>query len=397
MEPSREDQLTADLRALRPAPRPEFAAELDQRAAAGFPRRSRLGMKKGAPAFLTAMRDKGPAYPKRMLLPACGVALAAIAVATAIVASNNGDRSHMDVALSPHPTKPEPQRTAKNFDGAGSYVRPSKSSASGSASSEGESGVQYATGVPVAPSTTSAQELAGRAGHNSSFIPFHRDVERSAEITLGAEPDDVANDAAKVFEAVHAHDGIVMRSSTHEGKAGEAGATFELLIPSAKLGDALAAFSQIDAVRSRHEATADITAPTVSAAELLKESRARIDSLLGQLEEAETESEREAIEVELRHERRHASRLAAQLDHLHRRADFSRVYLRIATGESDESSGGGAWGVDDALGDAGHILAVAAAVAVVSLAILGPIALIALLAWLTHRAWVRRERRRVLS
>jgi hypothetical protein len=41
MEPLRDDQLTADLRALRPAPRPEFTAELDQRAAAGFPRRSR--------------------------------------------------------------------------------------------------------------------------------------------------------------------------------------------------------------------------------------------------------------------------------------------------------------------------------------------------------------------
>ena len=35
-------QLVADLRALRPTPRPEFAAELDERAAAGFPRRSRL-------------------------------------------------------------------------------------------------------------------------------------------------------------------------------------------------------------------------------------------------------------------------------------------------------------------------------------------------------------------
>jgi len=188
-----------------------------------------------------------------------------------------------------------------------------------------------------------------------------------------------------------------MRSSTRQGKAGAAGATFELLIPSAKLPDALAAFSEIDAVRSRHEATADITAPTVSAAELLKESRARIDSLLGQLEAADLESEREAVEAELRHERRHAARLAAQLDHLHKRAEYSRVSLRIVTGEGEESTGGGAWGVDDAFHDAGHVLAVAAAVTVVALAILGPIALIALLAWLTHRAWVRRERRRVLG
>ena len=157
----------------------------------------------------------------------------------------------------------------------------------------------------------------------------------------------------------------------------------------------MAAFSGIDNVRSRHEATADITAPTVTAAELLKESRARIDSLLAQLADAETEAEREAVEAELRHERRHASRLAAQLTHLHRRANFSRVSLQILSG-IDESSGG-AWGFDEALDDAGHILAVGAAATLVALAILGPIALIALLAWLTHRAWIRRQRRRALS
>ena len=64
---------------------------------------------------------------------------------------------------------------------------------------------------------------------------------------------------------------------------------------------------------------------------------------------------------------------------------------------TNESSDGSAWGIDDAFHDAGHILAVAAAVTVVGLAILGPIALIALLAWLTHRTWVRRERRRALG
>lgn len=375
MEPPRDDQLIADLRALRPTPRPEFTAELDQQAAAGFPRRSRLPLK-GAPSLFTAIRDKRPARPKRLLLPAGGAALVAIAVATVIAvgSQSGGGTSSSELGLAqpetrlselpPHKLQPSP--TAKSAGGS-------------SAASEASS--QY---VPA-------------QGSNSSYpATRHRDVERSAEVVLGAEPDDVAGDAAKVFEAVHANDGIVMRSSTHQGKAGEAGATFDLLIPSAKLPDALAAFSAIDAVRSRHEATADITAPTVTTAELLKESRARIDGLLGQLGKAETESEREAVEAELRHERRHTSRLAAQLDHLHKRADFSRVSLRIVTGEAEESSGGG-WGIGNAFHDAGHILAVAAAVAVVALAILGPIALIALLAWLTHRAWVRRERRRVLS
>jgi hypothetical protein len=391
MESPRDDQLIADLRALRPALRPEFAAELDQRAAAGFPRRSRLPLL-SPPAFWTAMRSKEPARPKRLLLAAGGGVLAAIAVVTVLVISSEHKSTHDVIAQAVENPGPKVPAHRQNFDGAGSYVRPSKSPAGGSAGSEGESGVQYESEVPVVPSSAA----------NASLKPFSRTVhtrfvERSAEVVLGAEPEDVGSDAAKVFEAVHANDGIVMHSSTRQGKAGEAGASFDLLIPSAKLPDALAAFSAIDEVRSRHEATADITAPTVSATELLRESRARIDSLLGQLEAAELESEREAVEAELRHERRHASRLAAELDHLHKRADLSRVSLRIATGEAEESSGGGAWGIDNAFHDAGHILAVAAAVAVVGLAILGPITLIVLLAWLTHRAWIRRERRRVLS
>jgi hypothetical protein len=370
MQPNRDDQLIADLQALRPTPRPRFAAELDERAAASFPRRSRLP------------RLSLPSLPvKRLLIPAGGVAVIVVAVVTALSVggseSRESDSSASSGLLSQINTLPG--HTAPDAGAA--------SEGAGEAATEGES-----AGASVeAPVPTVASKLPKAA------VPFHhRAVERSAEITLAADPKDVADDAGKVFEAVHAHNGTVMRSSTQEGAPGDAGASFDLLIPSAKLGDAMAAFSEIDHVRSRHEATADITAPTVTSAELLKESRARIDSLLGQLEAAESEEEREAIEAELRHERRHASRLAAQLNHLHKRADFSRVSLRIETG-SRESSGGGAWGIDDALHDAGHVLTVVAAVTLIALAILGPIALIALLAWHTHRAWVRRERRRVLS
>jgi hypothetical protein len=371
MEPLRDDQLIADLRALRPTPRPPFAAELDERAAAGFPRRSRLR----PPSFarLRAVR------PRQVLIPAGGVAVAAIAIATAVLVSN-GHEKHLNAHFAARP---------------GGESAPLSKRAGGV---EFEAEVEMspnAASAPAAGSSASTGSAETLSGFNASLR--HRAVERSAEIILGAAPEDVAGDAARVFAAVHANDGIVMRSSTREARVGEASASFELLIPSAKLGNALAAFSAIDEVRSRHDATADITHATVSAAELLRESRARVDSLLSQLEGAETESEREAIEAELRHERRHASRLAAQIDQLHRRAEFSRVYLRIESGDPGESSGGGSWGIDDAFHDAGHILAVAAAVAVIGLAILGPIALVAFLAWLTHRAWVRRERRRALG
>ena len=394
METPRDEQLAGDLRALRSTPRPEFAAELDERAAAGFPGRSRLPR-------LSFGNLQGLSV-RRLLIPAGGVAVIAVAIATAFIASNESEQSSPRALFSQEASKPSPEPLRpQNFDGAGrsgaSADAPSAASAAG--------GSTGAAPEEVAPAAEGLSASAGGAA-NSTLEPFSREVptqlrrravERSAELVLAAAPADVADDSAAVFEAVHAHDGIVMRSSTREGEPGVAAARFELLIPSGRLSDALAALSEIDEVRSRHEATTDITAPTVNVGELLQDSKARIDSLLAQLEAAETESEREAVEAELRQERRHRALLRSRFQDLQRRADLSRVLVRIETGASEDSSSGGVWGVDDALGDAGQILAVAAAVTVVALAVLGPIALVALLAWLTHRAWVRRERRRVLG
>ena len=89
MEPSKDDQLVATLESLRPAPSEEFAAELDERAAAGFPRRA--GAASPWRRFLDRLRT---AEPRRLLLPAGGVAVVAIAVATvAMVATSGGGGS----------------------------------------------------------------------------------------------------------------------------------------------------------------------------------------------------------------------------------------------------------------------------------------------------------------
>jgi hypothetical protein len=71
--------------------------------------------------------------------------------------------------------------------------------------------------------------------------------------------------------------------------------------------------------------------------------------------------------------------------------------VRIETGAgamSEEDSG--TWGVGDGLDDAGRILEIAAGVTIVGLAILVPLALVGLLAWLAHRAWVRSRREQAL-
>jgi hypothetical protein len=372
VEPFRDEaELIAELLAARPQPRPDFAAELDERAAAGFPRRSAPA---AALARLAARVRALP--PRRLVLSGGAAALAAVAAVSVVVAL--GDSSKVE----PHSESGLLSEVTPFPDGPREPVEAAPSNATEGAPSSGAASGIERTVAPGAPPTG---PYASRSDH--------RDIERSAEMVLGTEAAGVGDAAAGVFDAVHAAGGIVLRSSVSGGA--DAGASFDLLIPSAKVSDALAAFSDIAEVRSRHEATADITAPTIRSGEQLRDSRARIESLLAQLSRAETESERKAAEAELRAERRHNAHLRSQLSSLQRRASFSRVSLEI---ESDgASSGAGGWGADDALGDAGHVLAIAAAVAIVGLAILAPISLVALLALLLNRTWVRRRREHVLG
>jgi hypothetical protein len=356
-------------------------AELDELVAAGFPRGQRFG---SSPLAALAARLRA-ASPQRLLFATGSAALAVIAIATVVVANNNSaprpvaldSGQHFEPLHHAQPSEPAPQTTAPGTTGQSTEA----GAAGGSAGA-----LQESAEALKSYSTSPSSSLLSRA--------TNRDIERSAEIGLLADPADVADDSAKVFSAVHDARGIVLHSTTTAGE--NAGAHFDLLIPSAKLGDALAAFSAIDEVRSRHEATTDITKPTVATNEELQDSQARIDGLLAQLSTAEIESERDAIEAELRGERRHAARLRSQVARLRQRADFSRVSLRIETGPSSETSGG-AWGIDDAFGDAGHILGIAAGVTVIGLAIIAPLALIGLLAWLAHRLWLRTRRERALD
>jgi hypothetical protein len=396
MKPFRDEtELGAALRALRPAPRPQFAAELDARAAAGFPRESAWA------AAVARVRERlASTPPRRLLAPAAAVALSAVAIATAVVATTDSgnptgtDRTGVDRQSS------NLLGYTNRFDGAGSgpapvpEAAPAPSAAGGSASAGTAYSAESATGADAiarSPGSPGTGPYASQAGR--------RQIERSAEIVLGTEPAEVRAGAAKVFDAVHAAGGIVLSSSIHDGDAGVAGADFELLIPSARLSDALASLSSIADVRSRHEATKDITAPIVSVGERLQDSRAKVESLLGQLADAGTDEERAAVEAELRSERYRVAALRSRLSTLERRANFSRVSLRIETGDasSREDGAGGAWGIGDGIDGAGRILAVAAGVTVIGLAILAPFALIALLVWLSRRAWLRRARRDALS
>lgn len=438
-----DDTLLAELRELRPAPRPEFTAELDERAAAGFPRRaSRAGA--GPFARLAAhLRDPRGMKAHQWLVPAVGLAIAVLAVGIVAVAIGGSSGSSSELMTSPtseesgggaveseaaeaggeeageaieeeetketlHGAVPPAVPPVKsrgqfegNFFGEGSESHAKSSEAAGPEETEGTvHGGEEAVEGEVGAAPLKGFSAAG-AAKSSTVNRGHRDIERSASIVLGTRPGEVEGAAAKVYAAVHAANGVVLNSSVESGQAGPTGASFSLLIPSRKLDDALASFSQIAEVRSRHDATNDITAPTVGVTEELRDSNASIEGLLKELGDVETESERESVEARLREERRHHAAIRASLEHLHKRASMSEVALAIVTnhgaGVVPAAKGDGSWSVGDALHDAGHILTVAAGVLLIALAILAPIALIALLLWSANRFRVRRLRERALG
>jgi hypothetical protein len=373
--------LSAELRALRPVPLDGFTQTLDARLAAGFPKANRASA--GLRGRLAGMLHT--ISPRRLALPASAVALAAFAIAIAVIAIDHprhsvparnrsvaASEAAQEASLGGHPSTQfsDPAPTGR---------------ASGAAARESSTGTQYS----AAPTF-----LASSAGR--------RDVERGAELVLHSEPDEIDRDAKEVFAVVHSAHGIVLSSSIHDWASGpgnpraaEAQAAFELLVPTARLGNTLASLSGIANVRSRHQSTLDITAPTVGVGERLDDSRARIDGLLAQLANAESDSERAEVETELRGERRHVAALGSTLDRLRRRAHFARVSLQIESGNPSTAPGAGSWGLGDGLDDAGRVLAIAAGVAVIALAAVGPLVLIGLLAWRGHRVWAHRRRESV--
>jgi len=405
MERSRDhDEIATALAEARPAPSQAFAEELDQRVAAAFPRRSRVSR-----SPLTVLTQwLGARSSMRLSFAGAAVALVAVAIATAVIASSGSESRSIAIDSGPITPRPSEQgaeaiphvaaKGAPQISAPGSSGGVQYSDAVPRASAAGSS-ANHSAGSAAVPSSETDSSAAYSPSHGSleteslANLSHHREIERSAEIGLLAASADVADDSAKVFAAVHDANGIVLHSTTSSGRNG--GARFELLIPSARLGDALAAFSSIDEVRSRHEATDDITKPTVTTKEELQDSQARVDSLLAQLAGADAESEREAIAAELHAERGQAARLRNQLARLHQRTTYSRVLVRIQSGNSTEP--GGAWGISDAFHDAGHILGIAAGVTLVGLAVIAPIALLCLLAWLAQRLWVRTRRERALD
>lgn len=406
-------ELSVDLSEMTPSLEESFAADLDARAAAGF----EAGERRGGISALHAAWDRFRAVPlTRRLMPVGVAALGAVVVSTAVVALKDGGGGDASTQAP----------TAISDSGAGSSSSASKVATG--AVGGGSSGAAATEAAPVTPLPVPAAPLPNGGSYTESKAPTpsqvtdqylsqssldikpkpsgpyasgqnHRAIERDAQITLGTDPDKVQSVSDAVLGVVGRYQGIVLNSSVRDGPAGDAGAQFGLLIPSDRLSDALADLSAVAEVRSREENTKDITAPTVTTQEHLRDARAEVEGLLKQLARADTDAERRSAEGQLAFQRQRIARLRSTLSSLSRRANLSKVTLEIVTGDASSfgAAGGGRWTIGDALGDSGNILGTAAGITLIGLAILAPFALLALLVWLFRRAFVSQSRRRALE
>ena len=355
--------LVRDLRAERPAPGPEFTAELDARGAEGFRGAGPAG------AFSRLLERAAAAPPRRILAPAGALATLAVIAGVVLSQSNPGDEGGSD----------EPALSVEQQTTTGDQA-PSAAGEAAPASPE------------IAPDETLDQppiEDGGRQG----LVPGQDDrkVERGAEITLSAENEVVPDVADGVVDVTDRYGGIVISSHVSESSDGDSVARLDLAIPTEDLQDALADLSDLADVSSRSESALDITEPFVTARESLSDARAELDSLLTQLAEADTPRETRSIRARIDTVREEIASARSELEGVARRARFAQVSVTVNGG------GSGGWSLGDAADDAVDVLRTVAGVALVSAAVLLPVLLLGGIAWLFFRGAARRRRERALD
>ncbi|HUC07573.1 MAG TPA: hypothetical protein VMR96_05745, partial [Solirubrobacterales bacterium] len=157
------NDLATALAEARPVPRDAFARELDERVAAGFPRRSRLDGSPlaGLAAWVRALS------PQRLLFAGGSAALAAIAIATVVVASSgpgpSEPRSTNGLLSDIAPVEPG--------DSSGSEIAPQASTYSPASKAAGKSA--------ASGESASATTRPFRSVSPPNLSSRHREIERS--------------------------------------------------------------------------------------------------------------------------------------------------------------------------------------------------------------------------
>ena len=221
-------------------------------------------------------------------------------------------------------------------------------------------------------------------------------MDRDAELSLAAPADEVPEVTNQVIDVTEGANGVVLNSRV-TGTEENARATLELQVPSSTLDDTLAQLSELADVKSRSEQAIDITRIYVSAKDRLVGLRAQRDNLATRIRAATTDAEVASLTAQLAAVNRQIADAKNELAQVTNRAQLSTVNVVVTSEGAQEDDDDGGWSFGDALGDAGRVLEVVAGVALISAAVLVPLAIIAAIAYVVVASANRRARERALD
>jgi Domain of unknown function (DUF4349) len=344
------------LRDLRPAPDPAWAARLDARVAARFP---------GPPP-----RWKRPLIALRDHLLAIGAVATAAVAAVAFV-----------MVIASLPQAGDDEEAASG--GSTPVMSAPEANSGGGASTAEEKSADSAQ----APQATTAPAQPSR----------DRAVISAATLTLSTSPDRVETVTDRAIRVVDGLGGYVQTSEVSRSGS-SASSTLSLRIPADKLDSGLAQLSKLAHVSSRSQQDQDVTDQREALEAAVRDARADREGLRARLAKATTDRERSRLRAQLDRATRRVTQRQRRVAELANAVSFATVDLNV---EGNRRSGAaappGRWTPGDALDDAVRVLEVAAGVLLIALAVLLPIAVIAILAGLASRLLVRRRRERALE
>jgi Domain of unknown function (DUF4349) len=363
-------ELSLILRDERPEPQPAFVNRLDHQVHTRF----------AVPGVVPRRRKPVP----RGLWTGASAAVVVALIALVIVVVPHGGTSSSSSGSAAHSSGIAVNPTAKSAAGVSSTADGAASSSGGASLSASGTSTSSAPSVAAAPAPTPR-------------TPAGRQVAQSAHLALTAAPGRIGGVAQQVFDVIASEHGFVASSHVDAERLGTSTARFALRVPSGRLQQTLNRLSRLHHARvlARSDASDDITGQVNTTTGRLGQDRAYHRSLLTQLAAADTTEQADHIQAQLRRNNAAIVRDQNALAGLHGRVRDSRIGVSIqspmAVAHHHHSSGGG-FTLRRALHDAGHVLVVAAGVALITLAVLVPAGLLAALA-----AWVwaiARHRRR---
>ena len=322
-------ELALALRADSAEPSPAFAAELDRRVAAGFPKPKRLRGRLALPSFW---------------IPA--LAAASLVVVALVVALSAGDGG-----------------------GGGQQV---SSSSSGSAA-------DAVAGPAVDPA---GPKLATPNG--SALVAGGRHVERSVELTIATAHDKLQEAADGVGTIAESHGGFVLTSHVDTGDQGSGG-SFTLRVPQRQLQATVADISKLGHLKARSESGQDMTAPYNDVQDKLGNALIERRALKLKLRHAKG-AKADAIRLRLATLNAAIDSLNGRMRDLKQRTVYSTVNVTLEESKDTAGGTGAAW--DDAQNTLEGMLNFA----VRAFAVLLPLTLLGGLAALGTRSLRRRRR-----